>query len=155
MRQYKVKGLALQESSQNPYVILEDSIEGDTITIRIGPSEASSLLLSLTGSIPPVPQIHDLFADLMGQQHLRAEYLSITILDNRESSALLFYRRNFRQYSLQLKPADGIALSFRLGIPIYLTPEAIITGTINNPLISTQEKRMDESFLYIGDMTEV
>lgn len=150
MRQYNVKGLALQESSQNPYLILEDTIEGDTITIQIGPSEASSLLLSLTDTVSPVPQIHDVMAALIDQQHIHPEYLSITLLGNPESSAVLHYRKHMKHYRLKLTPADGIALAFRLEIPIYLTPEAIITGTIHNPLYFIDEDP-DEAFLYVED----
>ena len=153
MRQYLVKGLALQESSQNPYVILEDSIEGDTITIQIGPSEASSLLLSLTDSIAPIPQIHDVIAALIEQQNINVSSLSIHILGSLESYAVLHYKKNFKHYSLKLQPADAIALALRLEVPIYLTPEAIITGTLHNPLNYLDEET-EESFLYIGDLQE-
>lgn len=148
LREYRIKGLALQESSRHPYVILEDSVEGDTLTIRIGPSEATSLLLSLTGSMSPVPQIHDVFAALIEQEHMQPEYLFIHMLGIEESSAVLYYRKFMKHQSLKLKAADGIALAFRLDIPICLSAEAIINATIHNPFHYLAEETSG-SFLYI------
>ena len=63
--------------------------------------------------------------------------------------AVLHYRSLLRQHNMKLLPAEGIALAIRLNIPIYLTPEAIITGTVTNPLYEYSNEPA-QSFLFVG-----
>jgi bifunctional DNase/RNase len=50
---------------------------------------------------------------------------------------------------MTLLPAEGIALAIRLDVPIYLTAEAIITGTVANPLYEYSHDPA-QSFLFVG-----
>lgn len=149
LHQYQVRGLALHEASRSPYLILEDVAEGDTITLQIGPSEAGTLLLTITDTVPAVPQPDDVLASLFEQHHLHPEYITIQQLGSPQSYAVLHYRSALKHFETNLQPAYGIALAMRFDIPIFLSPEAIITGTINNPLHEYDRDAADE-FLYIG-----
>lgn len=149
MHQYHVKGLALHEKSQVPFLILENRFENDTITIQVAAAEADTLLLQMSGAVSPVPTPQDAIAELLGRHLLRPEYLVINHLGSNEARAILHYRSLLRRYHMSLLPAEGIALSIRLDIPLYLTPEAIITGTVSNPLPVFAHDTA-ESFLYVG-----
>jgi bifunctional DNase/RNase len=151
MHQYQVRGLALHEATRSPFLVLEDVAEGDTITIQIGPSEAGTLLLTITDTIPAVPQPDDVLADLFEQHHFQAEYITIQNLGSPRSYAVLHYRSIMKKhYQTNLQPAYGIALALRFDIPIFLSPEAIVTGTINNPLFDFN-RNTSEQFLYISN----
>jgi len=149
MHQYHVKGMALHEESQVPFLILENRAENDTITIQVAAAEADTLLLQMSGAVSPVPTPQDAIAELLSRHFLRPQYLEINHLGSKEARAILHYRSLLRRYRMSLLPAEGIALAIRLDIPVYLTPEAIITGTISNPL-PVFAQNTAESFLYVG-----
>ena len=149
MHQYYVKGMALHEESQIPFLILENRVENDTITIQVAAAEADTLLLQMSGAVSPIPTPQDAIAELLSRHFLRPQYLEINHLGSKEARAILHYRSLLRTHHMSLLPAEGIALAIRLDIPIYLTPEAIITGTISNPL-PTFAQDSAESFLYLG-----
>ncbi len=148
MHQYHVKGLALHEESQIPFLILENRSENDTITIQVAANEADTLLLQISGAVSPFPTSHDAIAKFLNRHALHPLYLEINHLGSSDARAVLHYRGLFRHHTMTLQPADGITLAVRLDIPIYLTPEAIITGTISNPLPSVANDN-SQSFLYV------
>lgn len=141
--------MALNERSQSPYVLLQNFEEGDTLTVQIGPSEAGNILLSLTESISNVPSLYDAIGRLFAQHHCRPWYIEIKQFGGPESSAALHYKSILSRRHIPIQAADGIVLALKFDVPIFLTPEAIITGTIHNPLkgLSPQEA---EQFLYIS-----
>ncbi len=149
MHQYHVKGMALHEESRIPFLILENRSENDTITIQVAANEADALLLQISGSESPLPTSQDAIAHFLNRHSLHPLYLEINHLGSADARAILHYRGLLRRHRMTLQPADGIALAVRLNIPIYLTPEAIITGTVSNPLpLVAQDPQ--QSFLYIG-----
>lgn len=149
MHQYFVRGLALHEESRVPFLILENRSENDTITFQVAASEADTLLLHMSGEGSPVPSPQDAIAELLNRHYLRPSYLEILHLSSAEAMAVLHYRSFLRQHSMRLLPAEGIALAIRLDIPIYLTPEAIVTGTVANPLYEYSNEPA-QSFLFVG-----
>jgi len=149
MHQYFVRGLALHEESRIPFLILENRSENDTITFQVAASEADTLLLHMSGAGSPVPSPQDTIAELFNRHYLRPNYLEIHHLSSAEARAVLHYRSFLRQHSMTLLPAEGIALAIRLDIPIYLTPEAIITGTVANPLYEYSHEPA-QSFLFVS-----
>ena len=149
MHQYFVRGLALHEESRVPFLILENRSENDTITFQVAASEADTLLLHMSGAGSPVPNPQDTIAKLFNRHFLRPSYLEIHHLSSAEAKAELHYRSLLRQHSMSLLPAEGIALAIRLDVPIFLTPEAIITGTVANPLYEYSHEP-SQSFLFVG-----
>lgn len=149
MHQYFVRGLALHEESRVPFLILENRSENDTITFQVAPSEADTLLLHMSGAGSPIPSPQDTIAEMFKRHYLRPSYLEINHLSSAQAKAVLHYRSLLRQHSMTLLPAEGIALAIRMDVPIYLTPEAIITGTVANPLYEYSHEPA-QSFLFVG-----
>jgi bifunctional DNase/RNase len=149
MHQYQVRGLALHEASRSPYLIIQNIYEGDTITMGVDPTEAGTLLMMLSGTASPVPRPEDVLSSFFDQHHFHPEYVSVQRLGGPLPRAVLRYRKGLRHFETSLQPAYGISLALRFEIPVYLSPEAIITGTINNPIHEYDREEAGE-FLYIG-----
>ena len=63
MIKFTIKGIALDEETQMPIVILQSSETSRTIPLWIGPFEASAIIIEIEGVRPPRPLTHDLLSE--------------------------------------------------------------------------------------------
>jgi hypothetical protein len=120
MLDFSVKGLALDERSQMPVVILHNVERNQVLPLFIGPFEASAIIIEVEGVSPPRPLTHDLFAELF-QRH-RFQLVSVEIYGrlNDEYLARMRYRTRVSTHTMEVRPSDGIALALRLNAPILV-----------------------------------
>jgi bifunctional DNase/RNase len=155
LRRYTVAGVLLHENSGVPLVTLRSSYDGTYLYLQAGPSEAGAILLELKHAYLPYPTAHDLLASLFFRHRFRGKKLVISGLAEKLPTARLEYRRGLKTYTEELRPADGIALALRLGLPIYLTGEAIEQGMRREQPSrqpAEREKETEEPYLYIGQL---
>ena len=126
MKEYKVKGMALHRGTNLPLVVLQEREGSKTLPIPVGSLEASSILIELEGATPPRPSAHDLMAHLFLRHRFKLTQVVISHLGEECSSALIYYRKGPKGYSIESRPADAIALAMRLSGPIFLTEEATL-----------------------------
>jgi len=118
----EVQGIALDRESQLPIVLLKTSHPRRIIPVPVGPSEASAIIVEIEGVHPPRPLTHDLMAELFHRHGF--SLLHCEIRDRIEDSytAFIHYRRRFRNYSMEVRPSDAIALALRMEAPIHINP---------------------------------
>ncbi len=114
-----VSGIALDEKSELPIVILKDESTSRVLPIPIGPFEASAIIIEIEGVHPPRPLTHDLLAGFIEKHHFKMLDLYIYNVIDEKHFANIEYKKGFRKYSLNVRPSDGIALAIRLNAPIY------------------------------------
>lgn len=114
----KVAGLALDEKSKAPIVVLKDDSEDRILPIVIGILEASSIAAQLEGVEFPRPMTHDLMTSLL--KHVEAQIVEVEITDivNETFYALIHLRHGQAVMSVDSRPSDAIALALRSGAPI-------------------------------------
>ena len=125
MLDFTVKGLALDEESQMPVVILQNPERNRILPLYIGPFEASAIIIEIEGVRPPRPLTHDLFSELF-QRH-RFQLLSVEIYGklNDEYLARMRYKTRVSVHTMEVRPSDGIALSLRLNAPILVDEQIL------------------------------
>ena len=123
MVDFSVKGLALDDRSQMPVVILQNEEKSHMLPMVIGPFEASAIIMEIEGVHPPRPLTHDLFSELF-QRH-RFHMVSVEIYDrsDEEYFARIRYRTHKSSHTMEVRPSDGIALALRLNAPILVSEE--------------------------------
>jgi uncharacterized protein len=125
MIDFNVKGLALDEQSEMPIVILQNDEQKKVLPLTIGPFEASSIIIELEGIHLARPLTHDLFSELF-QRH-RFHLVSVEIYDrlNEDYLAKMRYKSPTATHTMEVRPSDGIALALRLHAPILVAQPVV------------------------------
>jgi uncharacterized protein len=127
MQPFEIKGIALEETSKLPVVILHNDKKNILLPIQIGPFEASAIIVEMEGVQPPRPLTHDLIAELFQKHHFRLLSVEIYRCVEDKQLARIKYNSRFATHQMEVRPSDGIALAIRLNAPIYVTDEVIHT----------------------------
>ncbi|MCA1742680.1 MAG: bifunctional nuclease family protein [Desulfovibrionales bacterium] len=120
MIKMEVFGLAMDEKTNMPLVILKDSTDKYILPIWIGALEAMAISLPLKGMNMPRPMTHDLFLDTIGK--LKAEILHVEVSEIKDSTyyAVLVMFRNNEEIRVDSRPSDAIAMAVRAKVPILV-----------------------------------
>jgi bifunctional DNase/RNase len=114
----KVFGLALDEESQVPVLVLKDKDEKSVLPIWIGAMEAMAISLALNGVKLPRPMTHDLL--LSAIHALDAKVLAVNVVSLKDGT--YFAEVEVEQAGvlkrIDCRPSDGIALALRAEAPI-------------------------------------
>jgi hypothetical protein len=119
MVEMKIFGLALDEQSQVPLLILKDKEEKQVLPIWIGAMEAMSISISLNKVSISRPLTHDLMIRILGT--LEAEISKVVVVDLKEGTyyAEIHLEQNNQTYLVDSRPSDAIALAVRCDVPIF------------------------------------
>ena len=125
MQTFEVKGIALEQKSRLPLVLLHNEEKNILVPIHVGPFEASSIIVEMEGVQPPRPLTHDLIAELFTRHHFRLVSCEIYRCLEDKQLARIRYRSRFSYCEMEVRPSDGIALAIRLNAPIMVADEVI------------------------------
>jgi uncharacterized protein len=119
MIEMHVYGLALDEATQVPILILKDKEEKNVLPIWIGAMEAVAISLVLNEISVPRPMTHDLLLKTIEQ--LGAEVKNIAIVDLKEGTYYAEILVAFHENTITIdsRPSDAIALALRAKAPIF------------------------------------
>lgn len=127
MIEMSVSGLAIDERTHTPVVLLKEKNGPRMLPIWIGPSEASAIAIQLTGRQFQRPLTHDLLKSVI--EGLEAKVPKIAIVDLREKTyfAKVYLERAQEVLAIDARPSDCIALALRTGSPIFVREELLRT----------------------------
>lgn len=136
MLKFTIKGIALDEESQMPIVILQSMETSRIIPLYIGPFEASAIIIEIEEVKPPRPLTHDLLSEFFLKHHYKLKYVYIYDFVSDSHIAKIVYKKGFTRFSLEIRPSDGIALALRLNAPIYASQKVADTAYLDSAIIS-------------------
>ncbi|MBN1472805.1 MAG: bifunctional nuclease family protein [Syntrophaceae bacterium] len=121
----RVSGLTIDPITNTPIVILKDVEEKKAIPIWIGLFEASAIATELEKISFSRPMTHDLLNELL--KILEAQVLKIEINDLRNNTffAVIHLSMNGKNFSIDSRPSDAIALALRAKSPIFVDEKVI------------------------------
>ena len=149
MIMFTIKGIALDEESQMPIVILQSSKTSRIIPLWIGPFEASAIIIEIEGVRPPRPLTHDLLSEFFSKHHYKLKYIYIYDFINDSHIAKIVYKKGFRTFSLEIRPSDGLALALRLNAPIYVS-EKVAGAAYSDPELLNKAGGYQSEMLYFN-----
>jgi hypothetical protein len=125
MVEMHVFGLALDEDSQVPVLILKDKGEERTLPIWIGAMEAMAISLSLNNVNLPRPMTHDLLLSSIRQ--LEGEVARVDVVSLKEGTfyAEIEVKVGEGVKRIDSRPSDAIALALRAEAPIFVDNEVL------------------------------
>ena len=121
----KVRGLALDPMSNMPIIILRDEDEKRSLPIWVGIFEANAIALELEKVPTPRPMTHDLIKNILDAIEARVLKVVVTDLKDNTFFAVLHLHVGEREYTVDSRPSDAIALALRVAAPIYVDEEVV------------------------------
>lgn len=125
MIKMEIFGLAMDEKTNMPLVILKDSEDKYILPIWIGALEAMAISMPLKDMIMPRPMTHDLFLDTITK--LGAEIVQVEISELKDSTyyAILVIKHNDKELRIDSRPSDAIAMAVRTKAPILVNQKVL------------------------------
>jgi len=121
----KVKFLTFDPSSNGFVVLLSDLENMYALPIWIGPLEANAIALKLKNVYSHRPMTHDLIRNIVGV--FNAEILKIEVIDLKDNTyyALIHLKSKGKEFTIDSRPSDAIAVALATGAPIYVNEEVL------------------------------
>lgn len=115
-----VSAITLRRAGGDPVVVLEDAEKVRSIRVAVSPADAASIIVAIEEPEHPDVVACDVIAELFRRHEFSAECVEIRPDDvaSPRYRAVLCYRNGIRRYSIELRFADAILLSVRLGAPL-------------------------------------
>lgn len=110
-----------------PIVILEERRGVRRLRLRVGPAEASAIILELEGIPSPRPLPYELLADFFAEGGFCLDRVELFGDSSEAARARLAYRRGTRGYEKEVRPSDALALALTLRAPVFAS-ETLLDG---------------------------
>lgn len=125
MLEMKVKGLAIDPSTNMPIVILKDLEEERALPIWVGIFEANAIALEMESVPTPRPMTHDLIKNIL--EETEATVLRIVVNDLKDNTfyAEIYLSLNGNEVAIDSRPSDAIALALRVDAPIFVAKKVL------------------------------
>ena len=142
----RVGGLAIDERTKNPVVLLQE-IEGTRVLpIWIGPMEASAIHSELMGKKYQRPLTHDLLVTIIDS--LKGKISRVVITDLKDSTffASIYLDAGAGAVAIDARPSDSIAIALRSRAPIFIVDKLFEKSLDPDqaPTAASQEKSPEE-----------
>jgi len=124
-QEMEVLGVATDQQSGQPMVLLRGKTDRRALSMVIDPSAAVGIALPLQGVTPPRPYTHDLLLTVIRRAGYTLEKVVITDLKENTYFATLILRRGGEPLEIDSRPSDAIALALRAGAPILAAEAAL------------------------------
>jgi len=124
-KKMKVFGLAIDPFTNSPIMILKDVDGEKSVPIWIGMLEATAIASELEKINFSRPMTHDLLKNII--QQLNAEVIRVEVCDLKDNTfyALIYLHVNDKEFAIDARPSDAIALALRTESPIFVAEEVI------------------------------
>jgi hypothetical protein len=120
-----ISGLAVDPMTNSPIVILKE-IDGEgRLPIWIGLLEAQAIASELEGIQFSRPMTHDLVKTIFDNVEVTVNKIEVCDLKNNTYYALIHMTHRGKEISIDARPSDALALSLRVGAPIFVADEVI------------------------------
>jgi uncharacterized protein len=145
----KVMGISYSQTQSGAYALILVDEKGDRrIPIIIGGFEAQAIVIKLENLDPPRPLTHDLFKNFADEFGIVVSEVMIYKLEEGVFFSKLVCSNGKKEFSIDSRTSDAVALSLRFGCPIFTTEEILEKAGIT---INPADSEIDTS----ADVTEI
>ena len=123
-----VAKLAVDASTRNYVVILQEKDGERVLPIWIGQPEAESIIVEMHQIAHSRPLTHDLCRSLIQVLGAELERIDITRIEERTFYAEIHLVRAGERLTLDARPSDSIAIALRLDAPIFAAESLLAEG---------------------------
>lgn len=122
----KVLGISYSQTQSGAYALVLIEENGERrIPIIIGGFEAQAIIIKLENLDPPRPLTHDLFKSFADEFNIKVLEVFINKLEDGVFYSKLFCSNGEKEYSIDSRTSDAVALALRFNCPIYTSEEIL------------------------------
>jgi hypothetical protein len=122
----KVMGISYSQTQSGAYALILVEEKGDRrIPIIIGGFEAQAIVIKLENLDPPRPLTHDLFKNFADEFGITVSEVMIYKLDEGVFFSKLVCSNGKKEYSIDSRTSDAVAIALRFGCPIFTSEEIL------------------------------
>jgi bifunctional DNase/RNase len=123
LHKVSIAGLTMDPASNTPIIILKSEKNNQALPIWIGLLEATSIASALQHIKYERPMTHDLFKNFT--QLLDISISKIEVCDLKENTfyAKIYFISKDKNFEMDARPSDAIALALRFDAPIFVADE--------------------------------
>ncbi len=130
MIRVRIASLSVDYSTNQPVIILRpleasDAPDHRLVPIWIGHPEASAILFALQDVEPPRPLTHDLLRNVIENLGYSVQRVEITRLEEGTFYAIVVLSDEVREFQIDARPSDSIALAVRTQSPIFMSEDVL------------------------------
>jgi uncharacterized protein len=131
-----VAGIAVDERTQQPIVVLNDQTKRRALPIWIGIFEANCITRALENRKPERPMTHDLLLNTITGLGYKVDRIEMNELAANTYFASIMVKpvdqskKGESARAIDARPSDAIALALRAKAPIYVSAQVVADGTI-------------------------
>lgn len=143
----KVEGLALDITTNSPVVILAPNDLDKVLPIWIGHAEAWGIAMQLSGVTAQRPLTYDLMKAVVEALGARVDRIEVVELREQTFFAKIWLESNGRQFEIDARPSDSIAIALKTGARILVNEELFdLPGdtTLEPPALPTDRESLRE-----------
>jgi hypothetical protein len=132
MVEVKIDCIRMSLMTQNRVVILKEEDSDRYLAIWIGPYEAEAITMELQEKQHKRPLTHDLLKSMIVEMGAEVQYVIVTELRRPDDIffAKIVIDLDGREFEVDSRPSDAIALAVRARVPIYVAPEVMDAAAV-------------------------
>lgn len=137
----------LFDGKNNSYiVVLKDETGQKILPIWIGSAEGNSIALAMSNVKAARPLTHDLIATMFDRLEIEIARVVISDLIDNTFYASLYLLQNNKEFHIDSRPSDAIAIALRTGAPVFVDEDVINKqdSAMLDSLMKSREKREEE-----------
>jgi len=133
----------LFDSKNNSYiVVLKDETGKKILPIWIGAAEGNSIAMAMSNVKLERPHTHDLIVNIFDRLEIEIARVVISDLIDNTFYASLYLLHNNKEFHIDSRPSDAIAIAIRIGAPVFVEEEVIAKQ--DSTMIDTWMKNFGE-----------
>ncbi|RNI28967.1 bifunctional nuclease family protein [Rufibacter latericius] len=138
----EILGLSSSQSQSGSFALVLGEKEGSRrLPIIIGMFEAQSIAIQIEKINPTRPLTHDLFKSFALQMEVNVQEIMISDLKEGVFFSKIVCTDGEKEFELDARPSDAIAIGLRFGVPIYTVESVLSEAGI---ILSDMEEDEDE-----------
>jgi hypothetical protein len=152
----KVLGISYSQTQSGAYALVLIEENGERrIPIIIGGFEAQAIVLKLENLEPPRPITHDLFKSFADEFNINLIEVFIYKLEDGVFYSKLICYNGEKEYSIDSRTSDAVALALRFNCPINTTEEILEKAGITiTPSETNAQNLPDDHSIYEPEVTK-
>lgn len=123
--QMNVNTVLFDSKNSSYIVVLKDESGAKILPIWIGAAEGNSIALAMSNMKASRPLTHDLIASIFDRMEIEIARVVVSDLIDNTFYASLYLLQNEKEFHIDARPSDAIALAIRVKAPIFVQEEVL------------------------------
>jgi bifunctional DNase/RNase len=141
--QMNVNTILFDSRNSSYIVVLKDDTGKKVLPIWIGAAEGNSIAMAIGNVKPERPFTHDLIVSIFDRLEIEIARVVISDLIENTFYASLYLLHNNKEFHIDSRPSDAIAVAVRIGAPVFVAEEVLAKQDAST--IDTWMKNLGES----------